>query len=168
MGSHVLPNGVTLHCDWNDPWLPSIDVKMGLWSSRHSFPDADDVVARTGCCENCARRAIENAFDVHQELFWYEAKTKLVKEAFGEGACVWACGRSGGWLSVTGIGQGQEVEVWSNDEIEAWRYFEENIEAAIAEYCAIDFVLDTIEEFDWLEGCHLLIEQHAIGMGGEL
>ena len=167
MGKHVLPNGVTLHCDWNDPWLPSIDVKMGLWRGGPQFPDAAEIVARTGCCEDCAWKAIESAFDHHQKLFWYKAD-QLAGEALGPTAHAFAMGHSGGWLSVTGVGQGQEVELWDEGMVANWQYLEKNVENAIAEYCDIEFVLDTIEEFGLVASCHLLIEQQTMGMGGEL
>lgn len=160
-------DGVTMHANWNGPWLPSVNVKMGLWRSRHSFPDAEDVAARLGICQTCAQGCVEKAFDVQQDYFW-RCMPILAEQIFGPNADAVPAGRSSGWVSVTGIGEGGEIASWDKKMRVKWGYFEEEVHRLIDLLCGLDDVVAEIQAHGWAQSCSYIKGQCMTGNGGEL
>ncbi len=59
----------------------------------------------------------------------FELAKEIAMETFGPGVSVWQEGRSGGWLTVEGLGDPRE---WEREQIVAWQPFAEAVKQLVA------------------------------------
>ena len=124
---------------WRDP-LPALNVKV------HSLGlDASAVASEFKCDQQTAERALQFAFDAQQRNFW-EGCDEIATDIFGEHVKVYSDGRSGGWLTVEGLG---DVTMWDVIAISRWARFAKAICADIAWRISADVLREDIDANQW-------------------
>lgn len=120
---------------------PAINVKV------RNFVRIDKVVAKFGCTEDVAEKALQFAFDAACQIFW-EDMPALAKEIFGDYVTAYSEGRSSGWYVVHGL---PAIDTWDAVLLAKWRKLENAVRAEVAYRTSEICVLEDIEVNQWFK-----------------
>ena len=122
------------------PYYPTINVKvykLGL--------DTAALVAKYGCDDATAERALQFAFESQQQQFWEQAE-ELAQSVFGSHVKVYSSGRSGGWLIVHNL---PDLETWDAVAVGRWARFAKRVRDDIAWRTSAETLGDDIDANEW-------------------
>ncbi len=136
---------------------PAINVKV------YNFEmSTEAIMARFGCSEAVAQKAIEFAWDAAQRSFWeyWQTRDGGTENGFGDSsreylyfpgfpdARVESEGRSGGWFVVLGL---PDTSEWGEALRASWAKLESDVEADVKYRSSADVVMGDIESNRWAE-----------------
>ena len=123
---------------------PALNVKL------YRFPGADDIRKRCHIPAHLSERIAEWAYEDAIRDFWEQA-AQNVAEIFGPHATCVSEGRSGGWLTVHGLGP---IDDWDEDDLAKWAELQRLTTAAIKDIGSPNWyqaLAETIESNRWNE-----------------